>query len=447
MKRSPSVGSFASAQFARHREFIGHVATLMSGKAFAGLVAIFTMPVVSRLFTPEHFGVSALFVSVVSMMASFATLSYSSAVVLPEDDTEAVLLMALAYRLLALTCGLMVVLFAAMEISGLSWRTFDLLGGWKWMLPAALLLTVGIRIQEYWLARSKSFRLVSVSLVAGNASTGLSRIALGFLGGSTIFGLIAGYMLGAAARLSVQWSTCAATLRSALRRIPASSLRDVGRRYADFPLYNMPASVIHTLGQNLPIVLFGVMFSPAVAGFFAMARQLLNAPIRMVSDSVRRVFLQKAASVHRRGRSLKKAYLLSTGALALAGLPPLLILSNFGQPLATWFLGDRWFEAGRYMEIIAPWLFMMWVMAPCKGLYIVLRRQRLLLWLELCLTVLRLGVFGWAYMIGATPQWTLQTFVTVTVIGNLATILVGMLLILRKAGGSLPPNPGLAGTE
>jgi lipopolysaccharide exporter len=439
MKRRFSAAGLEGTRLSRHREFLGHVATLMSGKAFAGLVAIFTMPIVARLFSPEHFGVSALFVSIVSMMASFATLSYSSAVVLPKDDSEAILLMALAYRVLALVSGLVVVLIAVLEYGGLSWRALDLLGGWKWLLPGGLLLVVGIRIQEYWLARNKLFRLVSVSLVVGNASTGVSRIGLGLLGGSSVFGLIAGHMLGMMARLWVQWATCAGTLRSALAHIPASSLRDVGRRYADFPLYNMPAAVVHTLGQNLPIVLFSVMFSPAVAGFFAMARQLLDAPIRMVSDSVRRVFLQKAASIHRQGRSLKKAYLLATGTLALAGLPALLLLSNFGQPLATWFLGDRWFEAGRYMEIIAPWLFMMWMMAPCSAIYIVLRRQRLLLWIQVVLTVLRVSVFGVAYTIDSSPQWTLQMFVTVTVVGNIATILLGMLLILRHPGRPVPP--------
>jgi O-antigen/teichoic acid export membrane protein len=440
MKRRLSVEGISGPRLARHREFLGHVATLMSGKAFAGLVAIVTMPVVARLFSPEHFGVAALFVSIVNMIASFATLSYASAVVLPDDDSEALLLTALAYRLLALASVLLFTVIVVLELSGMSWQTLELLGRWKWLLPAALLLVVAIRIQEYWLTREKAFRIVSVSLIAGNASTGISRIGLGLLGGSSVFGLIGGHMLGMCARILVQWSRCAGTLRSALRRIPASTLCHVGRRYADFPLYNMPAAVVHTLGQNLPVVLLGVMFSPAVAGLFAMARQLLDAPTRMVSESVRRVFLQKAASIHRQGRSLKKAYFLSTGALALAGLPAVLILSTFGQPIATWFLGDRWFEAGRYMEIIAPWLFMLWVMAPCKATYIVLRRQRQLLWIEMILTTLRVGVFGVAHIIEAGPQWTLQIFVTVTVVVNVATILVAILLILREPGGPVPPR-------
>ena len=206
MKRRLSVAGLAGARLSRHREFLGHVATIMSGKAFAGLVAIVTMPVVARLFSPEHFGVAALFASIVTMLASFATLNFASAVVLPEDDSEAVLLTALAYRLLVLASVLLFAVIVALELSGISWQTLELLGRWKWLLPAALLLVVAIRIQEYWLTREKAFGIVSISLIAGNVSTGIGRIGLGLLGGSSVFGLIVGHMLGMCARIWVQWS-------------------------------------------------------------------------------------------------------------------------------------------------------------------------------------------------------------------------------------------------
>ena len=100
------------------------------------------------------------------------------------------------------------------------------------------------------------------------------------------------------------------------------------------------------------------------------------------------------------------------------------VLWSSGEPLATWLLGDRWFEAGRYMGIIAPWLFMMWIMAPCQAIYVVLRRRRLLLSLEMIVNVLRIGTFGVAYIISASPLGTLQIFVIVTVIGSIVAILV-----------------------
>jgi O-antigen/teichoic acid export membrane protein len=433
MKRRTPPAAIATARFSRHQEFLGHVAALMSGKAIAGLIALVTMPVVSRLFTPEHFGVAALFVSVISMMGAVATLNYDAAVVLPDDDEDAFLLMALAYRILAAVSGLVLIVIAGYEITGIAWATLELLGGWKWLLPVGLLLLVGVRIQESWLARTKNFKLMAGSLVAGNASTGISRIIMGLFGGSSVFGLITGYLLGVVIRIGVQWSACGSVLKRSFRRVPAARLREIGRRYADFPFYNAPARMVFTLGQNLPILLFGIMFSPAVAGFFAMARQLLSAPIGMVADSFRRVFMQKAASIRNEGRSLRKAYILSTGALSLIGLPVLLVLWNFGQPLATWFLGERWLEAGRYIEIASPWFFMIFVMASCKSVYVVLRKQRLFLTVQIVHTVFRISAFGVAWLMSFSPEETLQGFVLMTVLGNLVTMSVAFSLIKSHA--------------
>ena len=432
-------GSFSppnrAGPLSRHREFITNVATLVSGKAIAGLIAIFTMPIVSRLFMPNDFGVSALFVSVIGMAASVGTLSYGWAIVLPAEEREARLLRALAYRILFIVGGLMLCLITIYAGLELSWSAFDLLAGWKWLLPIGLVLMVTISIQESWLTRNKSFKLMSGALVAGNATTSLSRILMGGIWGSSAFGLIIGHMLGMIVRIGSQRSFGSLAFEADKHSLPREPLSVIARRYSDFPLYNAPANAVFAIGSHLPVVLFGVMFSPAVAGFFAMAGQLLRAPIEMVAQSVRRVFLQKAATISNQGRSLSKAYLLSTGALFLAGIPALLVLWEYGQPLATWFLGDRWSEAGRYIEIISPWLFTTWVMSPCKSVYVVLRKQRVFLVMQLIHTALRLGAFGAAHLVGAGPEWTLQTFVIVTVLGNIATIFMALFLIARHPGG------------
>jgi O-antigen/teichoic acid export membrane protein len=147
---------------------------------------------------------------------------------------------------------------------------------------------------------------------------------------------------------------------------------------------------------------------------------------------MRRVFLQKAAATNNSGRSLHKAFLLVTGGLALLGAIPFTCLSLFGQPLSIWLLGERWLTAGRFLEIIAPWMFMIWVTAPSNPIFVVLRRQKLWLLVQTILTLLRLGAFGLAFVIAAGPEWTLQAFVMVTVVGNIVTILMAFMLISQR---------------
>ena len=169
-----------------------------------------------------------------------------------------------------------------------------------------------------------------------------------------------------------------------------------------------------------------------------MADRLSQVPVTIVATSVRRVFLQKASEIDNRGGSLRKAFLLSTGALALVGTVPFACLWLFGQPLATWILGDRWLVAGQYLEILAPWLFLVWSAAPCNAIFVVLRKQKFWLSLTTTITILRLGVFAYAHVISAGPEWTLQAFVLASIIGTLVTITTTLVLVLRHTPQNSP---------
>lgn len=421
----------------KHTEFISHVAILISGRALAAAIALITMPIVARLFLPSDFGVAAMFVAVSSIIASVASLRYGSAVVLPKEHTEAVLLMAFAYRVMFTTCIVLFVLLVILELVDEVWPAVDVPYSWMWLLPLAVLLMNAIYIQESWITRAKAFKLTSASLVAGNTITAGTRIGIGAILGSSALGLIVGNLVGFASRLTIQQSLSKEGLRAAFQHIGWPKMWEIARRYSDFPRLNAPAGLLFATGQNLPVFLFGVLFSPAAAGFYAMADRLSQVPVSIIAISMRRVFLQKAATINQRGESLRRAFLLSTGGLALLGAAPFAVIWFFGQPLLGWVLGDRWFEAGNYIEIMAPWLFLVWVSAPCHPVLIVLREQHYWLSLQTALAVLRLSVFGLAYLVGSGPEWTLRAFVAVNVLGNIVTIFIVLALISRRANRSI----------
>jgi len=419
--------------FVKHTEFIGNVAIMMSGRMIAALVALFTVPIVARLFTPDDFGVAAMFVSIVGIVSTIASLRYGATLMLPKDDAEATKLMALSYRITIFVCFLLLICTGLYKLSGETWSALELIGGWLWLLPLAILFASALNIQESWLTRKKSFKVVSSSLVVGNATTSAVRIGFGALLGSSVLGLIAGYFLGILFRIAVQSSAARDGVRSAFTRVGWPEMRRLARRYSDFPKFNAPAGFVFELGQSMPTLLFGAMFSPAAAGFYAMANRLTQVPITIVAASMRRVFLQKAAEISNRGGSLRKAFLLSIGGLAVLGVVPFACLWTYGQTLSTWVLGERWFEAGRYLEVMAPWLFMVWVASPCNAVFIILRKQKSWLSLITVAALLRLGTFGIAYIITADPLQTLQAFVMVTVIGQLITILIALALVSKNS--------------
>jgi O-antigen/teichoic acid export membrane protein len=409
---------------------------MMSGKTVAAVIAFVTVPIVARLFEPSDFGIAALFMSIVGIISNVSTLRYEGAIVLPKEEEEALTLMAFAYRVLLVFLVAMFIVLMIYTWAGATWQLLDLLGVWQWLLPLGVLLTSSLHIQGSWLVRQQKFKIAAVSLVVGNSTTSATRIAAGLAAGSSVPGLIGGNLLGMSCQLLVQKTASIEGLRATFSRIELDRLKDIAKRYADFPKLNAPAAMLSSLGKSLPILLMGVMFTPGIVGFYAMADRLTRVPIGIVATSMRRVFLQKAAEIKNSGRSLRKAFLLATGGLAIVGLVPFGCVWLFGQPLLTWLLGVRWLEAGRFLEILAPWLFMAWVIAPTNSIFIVLREQRSFLFLQIAATVLRLTAFGVAYAIGADAEWTVQAFVTVGVAVQLVIMAVAFFLIFQHAEAS-----------
>ena len=406
----------------KHKEFIGHVGAIVSGRSIAAAFGLLLTPVVARLFTPADFGVAASYLAIAAIAAQVASLRYESAVVLPKDDKEALLLAALAYRILPAFCLLMLCVTGLLKASGTGGRTFDLLGDWVWVLPITVLVMGGQDIQESWLSRKKSFGLISKTVVLETTLGGIARIGFGVLGGSSVYGLILGHLLGASGRLVMQGRAGAASLKATFRQIEWPTMREIARRYSDFPKLNAPAGLVFSTGQNLPVLLFGAMFSPEIAGFFAMANRLAQIPVQIVAASVRRVFLQKAAAIHNDGRSLRRSFLLTAAGLLLIGAVPCAAIWMYGEPVLGWLLGARWLSAGRILEIIAPWILTVWVTAPCNAIFIVLRKQSHWLVQQSIVTVVRLSAFGIGYSLELGAERTLGLFVLFAVIGNLATI-------------------------
>jgi len=426
----------------RHSGFVRDVATLMSGKTIAAVIALFTTPIVGRLFEPGDFGVAAIFASIIGITSNISSLNYAQAVVIPKTEDEALELLAFSFRVVVLFCLGMLAVIASFEFLQADVKALNLLGHWVWILPLGTLLTSTYHLQEQLLTRRRGFALISASLVAGNSIAASSRIAAGLAAGTSVYGLILGQMAGALTRIVTQWKSCGDGIRVVIRKMGLSGMRRIGRRYSDFPMLSAPAGLILSLGQDLPILLFGTIFSPAVAGYYAMASRLSRVPVTIGANAMRRVFLQRAVTIHNSGRTLGKAFLLTFGGLAALGILPFTLLWLFGEPLLTWLLGAPWAVAGRYMEIIAPWMFMLWAMSPCNAVFIVLRKQRFWLWLQSILTILRLGAFGLAFSLEAGPEWTLNAFVLVSVVGTSLTVLTTIWLSMQHV--EPPANNGAA---
>ena len=76
-------------RFSPEGSFLNNVLTLLAGTILAQIITVSVSPILTRLYTPEDFGVFALYTSIASILVIFGTCRYELAIVLPEEDGEA----------------------------------------------------------------------------------------------------------------------------------------------------------------------------------------------------------------------------------------------------------------------------------------------------------------------------------------------------------------------
>jgi len=67
-------------------DFSKNVLVLMTGTTIAQAIPIAISPILTRLYSPEDFGVFALFVAITSVFGSVANGRYDLAIMLPKKD-------------------------------------------------------------------------------------------------------------------------------------------------------------------------------------------------------------------------------------------------------------------------------------------------------------------------------------------------------------------------
>jgi len=121
--------------------FARGVSVLVGGTAGAQVLTVLAAPLLTRLYSPEDFGLLAVYASMLALIGVISSLRYELAIPLPEDDGEAANVAALSLILVGLS---------ALLTGALVWQLgpaiADLLGvpalaGYLWLLPVAVLLS------------------------------------------------------------------------------------------------------------------------------------------------------------------------------------------------------------------------------------------------------------------------------------------------------------------
>ena len=389
--------------------FLADIVQLGSGTALAQGVTILSVPVLSRIFVPESFGIAALFGSLMIILSTISGLRYELAVLLPEDDSD-------GFDLLLLQIGLAVVIGT---ITGFllwvgrhhisQWLNAPELEQYLWFVgPAAVVLSL-LNGLSYWNTRRKRFAFLASTKLANSIVTAVTQLLAGILGSATAGGLIGGNVFGKAFEDGVQgWRVISDSRRNGLRSSGLRNLYALAKRYRKFPIYTTWSALVNAFSWQVAPFLLAVFFIPTIVGFYTVGERVIRTPMNMLGRAISQVFFQRGAEAHRQG-NLREVFLNTTQMLSRIGLLPTLVLTIAGREIFIVILGFQWAEAGVYVQILGVWAFIWFLSSPTSIIMTIVEKQEKALLFNMLNLITRIG----SLLIGgflARPRLALMLF-------------------------------------
>jgi len=374
--------------------FRSDVLRLATGTGIGQIIGIAAAPIVTRLFAPEAYGVAALFASLSAILGVLACSRYELAIVLPDKDREAANLFWLC--LLSVVTFTFLV-FVAVWFGGTmiaTWTNAQELAQYLWLLPLVVFIHGLFVALNYWNTRTRHFTRLSIAEITSRATGTSATLGAGFAGYATGGAMIIASVGGQAlATLVLGGQILRDNGRFLIRSFSWTEILAGMKRHRKFPLYSSWSGLLNIASWQLPIILFGVFFSPAIVGLYALGFRILQMPMSLVGRAIGRVFHQRAAQAHLSGdlevlvRNLLKM-------LTIVGLAPIVALSVIGEDLFSLAFGSAWAEAGVYTQILSGWAFVWFVSSPLSTLFGVLGKQAQGLQLQMRIFASRLVSIG-----------------------------------------------------
>lgn len=346
--------------------FARSVITLMTGTGLAQILPIALSPILTRLYTPQEFGVFALYGSICAILAVLVTGKYELAIVVPKHDSEAINLVAVTIFLSLLISLVLLGIVMVWGTQIVSMLGHSEVQPWLYLVPFAT-LTLGCYFAlNYWANRRSRYKSMAISRVVQSGAGCAMQLAAGF-SKVGLLGLILGQVAGQLMSTLFLAKSLPRNERSLFRRISIKRMFYVARRHIGYPKYMVPGQVMSVGATEMPLLLLTVFFGAGVAGFYSLAQRVMAAPLSLVANAIGDVYRQKAAGQYASNGECLDIFLGSLKRLVLLAFLPMLPVLLFGPWLFAFVFGDNWRSAGEIASLLSVLVFFQTLSSPLSS--------------------------------------------------------------------------------
>ena len=407
----------------KSNSFIKDIVTLSSVPLLSQILGLLLTPIVTRIYSPEAFGLFNSFSSITAFLCVFATLAFHSSILLPKKDSNAfdMLIVCLISTLFfTLTFFFVVYFFQDFIINKLN---ITELKNYIFLIPVFVLLHGLFQTLRFWNTRFKNFKTIAVSKASEVIINKATVLGLGFSGfvsgGSLIFGVLLASIFKNFFLLQNLFF-----IKPETNKVNYQSLINGVKRYIKFPKYSLSSELLSRTPALIIVLLILNFFDSTILGYYGLCIMVLNLPTVFITSSIMEAFSPRAAEAKHSNSHIELLKEIYQRVVSLT-IFPFIILFVFGDVLFVNFFGAEWIEAGLIAQIFVFRTFCEIIFNPIISITIIIEKQEI----NLIRRVLNIIFISSSLLIGGYFKNYYLAFILLSFFQGMITVCIGLYLM------------------
>ncbi|MGE6961700.1 lipopolysaccharide biosynthesis protein [Bacillus thuringiensis] len=381
--------------------FLKKILLLMSGTALGQLIIFLSSPILTRLYSPEDFGLLNLYTSILSVLLVLCSLRYEMAIPIAEDEQETIHIVIISIFILIAFSALIAILIAIVDIFYIN------LSKISYTFPISLFFIGSYQIFTNWHIRNSNFNLITKTKLSQSITLTFSTIIMrlfhlksnGLILGDTIGKSSGSLLMFRKFIKKISW-------QNLKYNIQKTYLLETIKKYKKYPLITTWSSLLNVAGIYLSPALFTLFFDNNIGGYFSFGHKIVGTPILLIGQSVSQVYMSTFSKKEHPLHIFKKLILT----LSIIGIITATILFLYGGFLFSFIFGVKWKESGEYIEILS-FMYLFYIVAfPVSQTLTLLGKQLKQLFWDLSRVLFICGLFLSASIFSLSNLDTLKIY-------------------------------------
>ncbi|PCJ65654.1 MAG: hypothetical protein COA58_09620 [Bacteroidetes bacterium] len=389
-------------------DFLKNAGKLLSGSFVAQVIGLGAIIFLARLYDPDQFGELDTMLKMVAVMVAIAGLRYEVAIVVEDNERDAQEITRLSLILNGLISIILlgiILLFKEQIATFFQLKNSNIL----FLLPLFVWLMSSTESLMNWKNRAKEYETISTNRVLTSLAGVGYKLSHPFTNLFQGNGLVIGHLIGQ----SIAFIHIARKLPFSIFNTSRETLKKIALKYKSFAVFSSPAALLNILATSMPFFMIAAYDSQAATGHFGNAYKLTYLPMSMLAMALGQVFFERIARLKSNKKEAAEISHQLFNLMFGIAVIPVVILAVWGDQIAPFILGEKWEEAGVYIQITIFFYFSMFLTSSFSSAFSTYGKLNIQLVYNATFLIATFSALYFSYKTGASTRVALAWFVVV----------------------------------